>query len=408
MNIGVILPELGGYSTLSLEFLKWYRVMLDLGHDIYILVGKSRVTLPNLTIMADLYPDNEFNLNLSSVIFDLTDDDESELESIQHLSIRLDSFFQSWIVNSKLDIVIVENFFSVPVNLPVSFALYNTFQKVPCKKIIKHHDAFYRSSIEKLSNSDFIKKIILTCFPLVSENTYHVSSNRLIRSYLKEKCSVDSIIIPYVINFKEPFQLSAASDCNLSHSFSLSFSDKLLINFSDLLPSSDLNLMLTLLNQINDASFKIISIVREHKDYTDYYDYIIEKIIHQKLESRIIIFKEDEILNNKVDLDYLFSFSKGIISFDAGVGFGQPLHMAIKHKCPLLFCTKAKMDWLELTDLGCKLLPVSNQLSDQDIELINHYINEDLTWGEENYTLMKQYYSMNFLQYLLNSFLLRI
>ena len=66
------------------------------------------------------------------------------------------------------------------------------------------------------------------------------------------------------------------------------------------------------------------------------------------------------------------------------------------------------MDWLELTDLGCKLLPISNKLTTEDIELINHYINEDLTWGEENYHLMKQYYSTKFLHYLLNSFLLRI
>ncbi len=408
MNIGVIMPEIGGYSTLSLEFLKWYHVIKEMGHNIYILAGKSRVTLPNLTIMADLHPDNEFNLNLSTVIFDLTNDDESEIESIKSLSSRLDSFFQSWITNLNLDIVIVENYFSIPINLPVSFALQMTFQKVSCKKIIKHHDAFYRKSIEQISNSDFIKKIILTCFPFISDNTYHVSSNRLIRSYLKEKCSVDSIIIPYVINFKDQYQLSDQPANLLSHTFTLNFSDKLLINFSDLLPSSDLNLMLSVLKSIDDPSFKIVSIVREYKEYADYFDYIIDKVIHNKLESRFLILKEDDILHRKFNLDYLFSFSKGIISLDSGVGFGQPLHMAIKHKCPLLFCTKAKMDWLELTDLGCKLLPVSNKLNTEDIQLINHYINQDLTWGEDNYHLMKQYYSTKFLHYLLNSFLLRI
>ena len=222
----------------------------------------------------------------------------------------MDAFFHSWILNLNLDIIIVENFFSIPVNLPVSYALHSTFQRVSCKKIIKHHDAFYRKSIEQISNSDFIKKIILTCFPLVAENTYHVSSNRLIRSYLKEKCSVDSIIIPYVINFKDQYQLSNQHSIALSSSFSLTFSDKLLINFSDLLPSSDLNLMIHLLNEIQDPSFKIISIVREHKDYSDYYQYIVDKSIHYKLESRLVILKEEDILIDSVDLDYLFLFLK--------------------------------------------------------------------------------------------------
>ena len=149
--------------------------------------------------------------------------------------------------------------------------------------------------------------------------------------------------------------------------------------------------------------------VREHRDYLDYYDYLTQKIEHLNLSSRIILIKEESLLTKDfVNIDYLFTFAKGILCLDHGVGFGQPLHMGIRHKCPLLFCTQSQLDWLELSDLGCKLVNISDKLNAQDIVLINRHINMDVDWGEVNYGLMKQYYSMSFLQYLVNGVLMRV
>ena len=291
----------------------------------------------------------------------------------------------------------------------MTYALFILFQKLSCKKIIKHHDAFYRNNIERMCKSTFIKKLLLACFPIDGEHVFHISSNRLIKSYLKEKCNIDSIIIPYVINFKDSLNYKDECSTIINEVFTIEVSDKILINFSELLPSTGFNQMLQLLENIQDDSFKIISIVREYKDYIDYFEYLNKKIDALNLSSRIVLLKEEEILSkDDVDVDYLFTFAKGILCLDDGVGFGQPLHMGIRHKCPLLFCTQSHLDWLELSDLGCKLVNISEELNDQDIVSINRYINMDLDWGELNYGLMKQYYSMSFLQYLINGVLMRV
>ena len=409
MNIGIILPEIGGFSSISLEFLKWHKVMTDLGHNVFIMTGKSRSFLNNVTVMSDIFPENDYNLNFSSKLFELTDQDNTEINEFEQLSFRIEAILNNWVETNALDLLIVENYFSIPINLPVTYALFILFQKISIKKIVKHHDAFYRNNIEKLSPSTFIKKIMLACFPVDGEGVFHISSNRLIKSYLKEKCNVDSIIIPYVINFKDAIQISELYSSTINDDFKINGSDKLLMNFSDLLPSTGFDQIFQLLENIQDDSFKIISVVREHRDYLDYFDYLNQKIDHLNLSSRIVLIKEEHLLSNKlVDLDYLFSFAKGILCLDQGVGFGQPLHMGIRHKCPLLFCTQSQLDWLELSDLGCKLVNISEQLNDQDIVSINRHINMDVDWGEINYGLMKQYYSMNFLQYLVNGLLMRV
>ena len=64
--------------------------------------------------------------------------------------------------------------------------------------------------------------------------------------------------------------------------------------------------------------------------------------------------------NNDYSIDDLLALSKGTISLELGVSFGQPIHKAIQNKCDLLFCTDSQIDWLELGDLGCKVVSISN------------------------------------------------
>ena len=150
MNIGIILPEVGGFSSLSLEFFKWHKVFKDLGHTVFILTGKSRLFVNNVTVMPDLFHENDYNLTFSSKLFDLTDSEDDVISSFEHHAYRIESILNNWVSANSLDLLIVENYFSIPINLPVTYALFLLFQKLSCKKIIKHHDAFYRGRVENL------------------------------------------------------------------------------------------------------------------------------------------------------------------------------------------------------------------------------------------------------------------
>ena len=94
MNIGIILPEIGGFSSLSLEFLKWHRVMTDLGHNIYIITGKSRSFFNNVTVMSDLFPDNDYNLDFSSKLFEITDDHADDIVELLRIIFQFLSIYR--------------------------------------------------------------------------------------------------------------------------------------------------------------------------------------------------------------------------------------------------------------------------------------------------------------------------
>lgn len=409
MNIGIIIPEIGGYSSLSIEFQKWYAIMESLGHSIFIITGRSKQMMKQMTVMADLHHESDFNMEFSSQMFQLTDDDTDFIQSFKSQSIRIQGILDNWAITNQLDVVVVENYFSIPSNLPVTYAAYLFFQNFDCKKIIKHHDAFYRGNVGKFTQNTFIKQVLMACFPMNMKDTFHISCNRIIKSYLKEKCNVDSIIIPYVMDSEVRPPVNALTTLSLSDGFEIKDNDKVLVHFSDLLPSSKHDQLISLLESINDDSFKIISIVRQHRDYDDYLDYLNNAIQSKGLNARLLLLTEDDLLANKnYSVDDLLYLSKGTISLEHGVSFGQPIHKAIQNKCDLLFCTDSQIDWLELGDLGCKIISISTEMNQEDVVQINRHLNDDSSWAEENYTLMKQYYSKTFLKYLLNNLLLRI
>ena len=104
MNIGIVIPEIGGYSSISIEFHKWHDVMTSLGHNIYIITGKSRTVLKNMTVMKELYHENEYNLLFSSKLFEFL---MMTLKLFQYLIIFPLVFKQLLIVGQQPMILIV-------------------------------------------------------------------------------------------------------------------------------------------------------------------------------------------------------------------------------------------------------------------------------------------------------------
>ena len=111
MNIGIIIPEIGGYSSLSIEFQKWYAIMESLGHSLFIITGRSRQVMKQMTVMSDLHHESDFNMEFSSQMFQFTDDNDAEIQSLKAQSIRIQGILDNWATTNALDVIVVEKLF---------------------------------------------------------------------------------------------------------------------------------------------------------------------------------------------------------------------------------------------------------------------------------------------------------
>jgi hypothetical protein len=407
MKIGIIIPEVGGLSALALEFKKWYVRMVSLGYTPYILTGRSRETFTHTTVMPDLFHENSYNYSLISQLFELTDNHADELDAFVEQATRIQQMVAEWINNHDVAIIIIEQFFSVPVNIPVSYALYNFFEKNNCKKIVKHHDMFKCDHVATIIPSVFMQEVFKRCFPINMPQTYHVSTNRIIKQYLQKSCGIDSVIIPYIIEPDVAIRAPDIGDLALSHDFYMRQSDNVFVHFNDLMPSSSMELVIGLLNHIHDDRFKIVVIGRKHKAYDTYISEINERVIAHGLQQRCLILLEDDVLSkSRYGIDDVFYLAKGVVSVDMASGFGQPLHMAIQHKCGLLVCTESQLDWFELAEVGIDAIHVSNEFNHGDVMCINQSLWDHVpNRAEANYNCIQSTYSGTFLRHALNTFL---
>ena len=94
MNIGIIIPEIGGYTSLSIEFQKWYAIMVALGHSIHIITGRSKQMMKQMTVMSDLHLKVILMLN-SLQMFQYTDENEQEIQALKR---RSSEFRVFWII----------------------------------------------------------------------------------------------------------------------------------------------------------------------------------------------------------------------------------------------------------------------------------------------------------------------
>ena len=233
MNIGYIIPEVGDYSSLSIEFMKWHQVLTDLGHTVHVFTGKMTRYLNNVTVMQEIAVDNDKNNEIYYNVFDSLNKPDDVMGDIESSAEHIESILSRWCVEKDIELLIVENYLSVPINLAVSYALFKLFKQIRCVKLIRHHDAFYKNNLMQMVKDEFVKKLLLTCFPIQDEHVFHIVTNRLIKTYLKEKCGVDSIIVPYVIDGTNETGLSVPNyPIKIRDEFIINEGDKLLMNFS--------------------------------------------------------------------------------------------------------------------------------------------------------------------------------
>ena len=148
-RLAILSFRLGGTDGVSIEAAKWFRALTSLGHDVITVAGEGSVdvTVPGLALAATTAP------------------------RVADLDAALDG----------VDLVIVENLASLPLNLAARDALYRVLDRRLA--IFHHHDLPWQR--EHLAHLDG---------PFDRDGWYHVTINELSRRQLAER-GIDAVTI---------------------------------------------------------------------------------------------------------------------------------------------------------------------------------------------------------------------
>ena len=204
MHIGFISTRLNGTDGVSLEVEKWATVLRRMGHELFYCAGELGGYAANGTLIPRLHFDDQSIISFSQQAFGENArerDGEKLADEIYEMADVIRAPLRHFIRANRLDLIVVENALTIPMNLPLGITLTGLIAELGINTIAHHHDFFWERQRYQSNN---ILDMLDTAFPAKLPTIQHVTINSIAKRRLKERRSIDSIVIPNVHDFATP------------------------------------------------------------------------------------------------------------------------------------------------------------------------------------------------------------
>ena len=439
-RIGICHFRVGLMDGVSLEIGKWKTVLEKMGHKVYLLAGET-LNL-DATIIPELHLDHSETRKIYHNAFHSLKDFVSEEEFSKEI-FRIAKFIEekiySFIKKYSIDILDIENIWSLPLNIPAAIAFYKTIKSTGIKVITHHHDFFWERSRFNNPTCKTIKKILVTYFPPQDNQIKHTVINSIARNELKIKKGIDSVVVPNVFDFKGPEWKIDDYNYNFKKTLGLNQKDIIILQATRIVSRKGIELAIDLVKELArpenllllkekgfydkrevDENSNVVLVLPNLIEDMEYFKLLKEKVRKEKIKAIFI----NDIVNTKRNIKgnkkvyslwdtYLFA---DLVTYPSLYeGWGNQFLEALKAKLPIViyeyevFKADIKSRGFRVISLGDKIKGKDSQgLCQIDSLIIKKATKEvirvltDLPYRkkivEYNFELGRRFYSMQVLK----------
>ncbi len=203
MRIGFIATRLHGTDGVTLEVEKWAQVLRKLGHEIFFCAGDIGGYAKDGTLIPELHFADQTIFALSQRAFGSEPDEDGDAlaDLIYSRADEMRAPLRNFIRSNKLDLIIVQNALTIPMNLPLGVSLTGLIAELGIDTIAHHHDFFWE---RQRYQTNAILDLLDTAFPAKLPNIQHVTINSIAKARLSARRGISSIVIPNVFDFSSP------------------------------------------------------------------------------------------------------------------------------------------------------------------------------------------------------------
>jgi glycosyltransferase involved in cell wall biosynthesis len=200
MRIGFIATRLSGTDGVTLEVEKWAKVLGRMGHQIFFCAGELNGYAREGTLIPKLHFAERSIFELSQRAFgEKAENDGHKLaDQIYEQADGLRTPIRKFIRDNDLDLIVVQNALTIPMNLPLGVCLTGLIAELGINTIAHHHDFFWERNRYQ---TNAILDLLDTSFPAKLPTIQHITINSIAQARLKARRHIDSIVIPNVFNF---------------------------------------------------------------------------------------------------------------------------------------------------------------------------------------------------------------
>jgi hypothetical protein len=198
VRIGIVATRLAGVDGVTFETAKWEAVLERMGHEVRLCAGEVdalRYSARLVPAMHFLHPPAS---RVTSAAFDQDSDPQSVRTEIQRLAGQLLPVLAAWVETERLDLLVIENAWAIPMQLPLGIALHDLVEETGIPAIGHHHDYWWeRERFTRCVVPDLLEASFPPDLPMVR----HVSISSLAAAGLEARRSLSSTVVPNVFDF---------------------------------------------------------------------------------------------------------------------------------------------------------------------------------------------------------------
>ena len=200
MRIGFIATRLNGTDGVTLEVGKWAKVLQRLGHELYYCAGELGGYASEGMLIPQLHFTHQTIFELSRQAFESSEsiDTEQISDEIYATADEIRAPLRAFIRKNRLDLIIVQNALTIPMNLPLGVSLTGLIAELGINTIAHHHDFYWE---RQRYQTNTLINLLDTTFPAKLPSIQHVTINSIAQQRLKTRRGIDSIVIPNVLDF---------------------------------------------------------------------------------------------------------------------------------------------------------------------------------------------------------------
>jgi len=423
MKFALVHFRAGETDGVSLEMEKWEKSLANLGHKSFILAGSGA---GNSRIFDFRHPRIK---KFTSNCFAKLEVPQVKLEEEFNLLVAIcQRNLEAILRKEKPDFLIVNNVFSLPLNIPFAAALSNVKKKYPGKKVIGFHHDFYWERTIYNPTCLAAKKYLSRYFPPKNIDR-HITINSLAKRQLIKKKKIKSFIFQNYFDFS---QINPSKISNLRRELKIAKDSVVFLHATRIVERKAIELAIDSLEKIKEELTRFSGknlyngkkISKNTKVYLLFPGLIEEKNYYLKIKERLKNSPLKSIFCEKLCRRYSFwdfyHAADAVTYTSVKEGWGNQLIEALALKKPVLifeypvFRSDIKKFGFKLVSLGSRFYPARklrkvpaskiNKAAEKMLEILaNKKLYRQTT--EHNYKIAARRLSILALQKDINRFL---
>lgn len=251
--------RVGETDGVSLEMDKWKLSLEKLGHEVIYIAG-SKGVLRDVEIIQELHYNDATNNKVvenAYVKFHSYNNETEFKQEIEKEANSIETKLIEIIKRKKIDLLIVNNMFSLGWNLSAGLGFYNAIKNTDIKCLCHHHDFHWEREKYSHPTCSFVQDYLTTIFPPNHPRIKHVVINTIAQNELLKRRNIESTVVPNVFDFNNDWIIDEFNQ-DFRLSFNIKSNDLIILQATRIVQRKGIELALDFVAELNSNKQNLI------------------------------------------------------------------------------------------------------------------------------------------------------